>query len=236
MHEFALSQSDKDLIVKRRGRLHAFETLDPSRTALLVVDMQNAFVMEDVAHAWVPEAASIVPNINILAAPLRAAGASVVWIKNTFTEESLESWSHFHEQLWAPGRKEKRIAAMSEGTLGHQIYEGLEVQPGDPEVRKTRYSAFIQGSSDLETILRQRGVDTVLVSGTATNVCCEPTARDAMMLNFRTIMVSDANAANSDEAHQASLASFWATFGDVRSTAEVIDLIAAAAATRNAAE
>lgn len=236
MHEFALSQFDRDLIVKRRGRLHAFETLDPSRTALLVVDMQNAFVREDVAHAWVPEAASIVPNINVLAAALRAAGGSVVWIKNTFTEESLESWSHFHEQLWAPGRKEKRIAAMSEGTLGHQIYEGLEVQPGDPAVRKTRYSAFIQGSSDLEAILRRRGVDTVLVSGTATNVCCESTARDAMMLNFRTIMVSDANAANSDEAHQASLACFWATFGDVRLTTEVIDLIAAAAATRDAAE
>lgn len=198
--------------------------------------MQNAFVLEDVAHAWVPEAASIVPNINAMAAALRAVGGSVVWIKNTFTEESLVSWSHFHEQLWAPGRKEKRIAAMSEGTLGHQIYEGLEVQPGDPAVRKTRYSAFIQGSSDLEAILRRRGVDTVLVSGTATNVCCESTARDAMMLNFRTIMVSDANAANSAEAHQASLACFWATFGDVRLTTEVIDLIAAAAATRDAAE
>ena len=129
MHEFALSQSGKDLIVKVRGRLHAFETLDPARTALLVVDMQNAFVMKDVAHAWVPEAASIVPNINALASSLRAAGGSVVWIKNTFTEESLESWSHFHDQLWAPGRKEKRIAAMSEGTLGHQICEGLEVEP-----------------------------------------------------------------------------------------------------------
>ncbi len=228
MHEFALSPSDKDLIVKRRGRLHAFETLDPSRTALLVVDMQNAFVMEEVAHAWVPEAASIVPNINALAAALRAAGGSVVWIKNTFTEDSLESWSHFHEQLWAPGRKEKRIAAMSEGTLGHRIYEGLEVRSEDTEVRKTRYSAFIQGSSDLEAILRQRG--------TATNVCCESTAHDAMMLNFRTIMVSDANAAGSGEAHQASLASFWATFGDVRSTAEVIGLVAAAAARRSAAE
>ncbi len=236
MHEFALSQSDKDLIVKRRGRLHAFETLDPSRTALLVVDMQNAFVMEDVGYAWVPEAASIVPNINALAAALRAGGGSVVWIKNTFTEESLESWSHFHEQLWAPGRMEKRVAAMSEGTPGHQIYEGLEVRPEDPEVRKTRYSAFIQGSSDLEAILRQRGVDTVLVGGTVTNVCCESTARDAMMLNFRTIMVSDANAASSAEAHQASLASFCAIFGDVRSTAEVIELLAAASATRDAAE
>ena len=237
MHEFELSQSDKDLIVMRRGRLHAFESIDPSRTALLVVDMQNAFVKKDVAHAYVPEAASIVPNINALATALRTAGGDVVWVKNTFTEESLQSWSHFHEELWAPGRKETRIQAMSAGTPGHQIYDGLEVRPQDLEVQKTRYSAFIQGSSDLEPMLRERGVDTVLVTGTATNVCCESTARDAMMLNFRTIMVSDGNAAGNDEAHAASLASFWTTFGDVRSTAELIDLVnAGRTAARDAAE
>ena len=236
MHEFSLSQSDKDLIVMRRGRLYAFETLDPSRTALLVVDMQNAFVKKDVAHAYVPEAASIVPNINALATALRTAGGNVVWIKNTFTEESLQSWSHFHEELWGPGRKEKRIEAMSAGTLGHQIYDGLEIRSEDLEVQKTRYSAFIQGSSGLEPILRERGIDTLLVTGTATNVCCESTARDAMMLNFRTIMVSDANAAGSDEAHQATLASFWSIFGDVRSTAELVNLIGVANARRDAAE
>lgn len=236
MHDFALSQSDKDLIVMRRGRLYAFETLDPSRTALLVVDMQNAFVKKDVAHAYVPEAASIVPNINALATELRTAGGNVVWIKNTFTEESLQSWSHFHDELWGPGRKEKRIEAMSAGTLGHQIYDGLEVHPDDIEVQKTRYSAFIQGSSGLEAMLRERRIDTLLVTGTATNVCCESTARDAMMLNFRTIMVSDANAAGSDEAHQATLASFWSIFGDVRSTAELVDLIGTASAARDAAE
>lgn len=236
MHDFTLSQTDKDLIIKRRGRLHAFESLEPARTALLVVDMQNAFVKEELAHAYVAEAASIAPNINTLASALRGGGGSVVWIKNTFTEESLESWSHFHEELWAPGRKERRIAAMSEGTVGHHIYDGLDVLPEDLEINKTRYSAFIQGSSDLAATLREREVDTVLVTGTVTNVCCESTGRDAMMLNFRTIMVSDANAAGNDDAHQASLASFWTTFGDVRSTAEVVDLIAAAAATREAAE
>lgn len=129
-----------------------------------------------------------------------------------------------------------RIEAMSAGTPGHQIYDGLEAHPDDLEVQKTRYSAFIQGSSGLEPILRERGIDTLLVTGTATNVCCESTARDAMMLNFRTIMVSDANAAGSDEAHQATLASFWSIFGDVRSTAELVNLIGAAAASRNAAE
>ncbi len=232
MHNFALSQSDKDLIVMRRGRLFAFESIDPSRTALLVVDMQNGFVKEGVAHAYVPEAASLVPNINAVATALRATGGTVVWVKNTFTEESLTSWSHFHDELWAPGRKAKRIEAMSVGTLGHEIFEGLDVHPEDLEVNKTRYSAFIQGSSGLEPALRERSIDTVLVTGTATNVCCESTARDAMMLNFRTVMISDGNAAGNAEAHAASLASFWTTFGDVRTTAETVDLINAGQGSR----
>ena len=237
MQEFVLPQSEKDRIIALRGRLYAFERLQPAATALLVVDMQNAFVEKDVGHAWVPEAKSIVPNINAIAGALRGAGGLVVWIKNTFTEESAKSWSHFHDELWNPERKAKRIASMSEGTLGHELCAGLEPRPEDPVVLKTRYSAFIQGASNLESILHERGIGTVLVTGTVTNVCCESTARDAMMLNFRTIMVSDANAAISDEAHSASLASFWSTFGDVRSSTEVIDLITAGrAGARNAAE
>ena len=85
-------------------------------------------------------------------------------------------------------------------------------------LQKTRYSAFIQDSSDLPERLVAQGYDTVIIVGTVTNVCCESSARDAMMLNFRTIMVSDANAANSDEEHNASLIAFYLTFGDVMST------------------
>ena len=77
---------------------------------------------------------------------------------------------------------------------------------------------FIQGSSHLAAALRERGLDTVLVTGTVTNVCCESTARDAMMLNFKTIMVTDGNAAATDEDHAASLIAFYLTFGDIMST------------------
>jgi ureidoacrylate peracid hydrolase len=89
-------------------------------------------------------------------------------------------------------------------------------------VEKARFSAFIQGSSDLAEILRQRGLDTLLVTGTITNVCCESTARDAMMLNFKTIMVTDGNAAMTDEDHNASLCAFYLTFGDIMSTDRLI--------------
>ena len=117
-----------------------------------------------------------------------------------------------------PERRDTRIAAMRQDSLGHQLWIDLDVRPEDEMVQKTRYSAFIQNSSDLPERLVAQGYDTVIIVGTVTNVCCESSARDAMMLNFRTIMVSDANAANSDEEHNASLIAFYLTFGDVMST------------------
>ena len=125
---------------------------------------------------------------------------------------------------------------MSEGTLGHQLWAGLEVKPEDEKLQKRRFSAFIQGSSDLEARLRAGGYDTVLITGTVTNVCCESTARDAMMLNFRTIMVSDGNAAANDEEHNASLIAFYLTFGDVMDTDFVIQRLERSAAVDQAAE
>ena len=92
-------------------------------------------------------------------------------------------------------------------------------------VEKDRFSAFIQGSSNLAEVLAARGLDTLLITGTVTNVCCESTARDAMMLNFRTIMVTDGNAAVTDEDHNASLASFYLKFGDIMSTDKLIGLL-----------
>ncbi len=74
-------------------------------------------------------------------------------------------------------------------------------------------------------VLRSRGLDTLLITGTVTNVCCESTARDAMMLNFKTIMVTDGNAAVTDEDHNASLAGFYLIFGDIMSTDFAIDCL-----------
>ena len=75
---------------------------------------------------------------------------------------------------------------------------------------KRRFSAFVQGASDLpQRLCGAQGYDTVLITGTVTNVCCESSARDAMMLNFKTVMVSDANAAVTDEEHNATLSTFY---------------------------
>jgi ureidoacrylate peracid hydrolase len=103
-------------------------------------------------------------------------------------------------------------------------------------VLKQRFSAFIGGSSGLPEKLRAEGFDTVLITGTVTNVCCESSARDAMMLNFKTIMVSDANAAMTDAEHNATLVSIYSSFGDVMDTDFLIDCLRKNAALQQAAE
>jgi ureidoacrylate peracid hydrolase len=217
MHTFAIPKSVIDRVIERRGREHVYDNLDPAKSALVVVDMQNAFMLPGVAHALCPMAEKIVPNINRLAQAVRDTGGTVFWIKTTFTPGALRSWSTYFEML-SSQRVAKRIEALTADSLGHQLWSGLDVQPQDPIVEKNRFSAFIQGASNLATAVRARGLDTILVTGTVTNVCCESTARDAMMLNFKTIMVTDGNAATTDEDHAASLIAFYLTFGDIMST------------------
>jgi ureidoacrylate peracid hydrolase len=228
MHQFAMPQHIVDRVVKKRGRVHAFDRVDPTRTALIVVDLQNAFMMPGVAHTLCETATKIVPNVNRLAAALRDAGGTVVWVRTSATEETLEDWSVFYDLL-APDAQQRRLDALAEGSIGHDFWSGLEVRHTDLIVTKLRYSAFIQGSSDLAERLRERGIDTVLVTGCVTNVCCESTARDAMMLNFKTVMVSDGNAAANDQEHANSLVAFYLNFGDVQTTDEVIAALRVAA-------
>ena len=221
MHNISIPQSVIDRVIARRGREHIFDDLDPRKTALVVVDMQNGFMLPGVAHTLCPMAEKIVPNINRLAQAVRDSGGAVVWIQTTFTEETLKSWSVYYD-ISRPEQNAKRVAALSAGSKGHELWAGLEVKPGDLRLEKKRFSAFIQGSSNIDSMLRERGLDTLLITGTVTGVCCESTARDAMMRNYKTVMVSDGNAAMTDEEHTASLIQFYLTFGDVMSTDTLI--------------
>ena len=224
MHSVSIPQAILDRVLARRGREHVYDKLDPGKTALVVVDMQNAFMLPAVAHALCPMAERIVPNINRLAGAVRETGGCVVFIKTTCRADTIDTWSTYFD-LASPERAHKRISALTAGSLGHQLWPTLDLRPQDLIVEKTRFSAFIEGSSDLAQILRGRGLDTVIVTGTVTNVCCESTARDAMMLNFKTIMVTDGNAAATDEEHNASLASFYLFFGDIMPTDMLIDCL-----------
>jgi ureidoacrylate peracid hydrolase len=235
MHQVKIAPWAVEQTLLRRGTLHVHENLDPRKTALIVVDMQNAFCLEEVAAAYVPYAAGIVPNINKLAAAVRRSGGKVFWIKHTVDAASALAWSQWLGMMNAETRQ-RLVTNLAPGSRGHELHADLDVQPQDEIVPKTRFSAFLQGSSDLPQRLTAQGYDTVLITGTVTNVCCESSARDAMMLNFKTIMVSDANATRTDEEHNATLSTFYAIFGDVMGTDFLIGRLEANAALRVAAE
>jgi ureidoacrylate peracid hydrolase len=217
MHKMSIPQNVIDRVIARRGREHVYDDLEPGKTALVVVDMQNAFMLPGVAHTLCPMAEKVVPNINRLAQAVRDTGGTVIWIKTTFTAETLKSWSTYYD-ISRPEQNAKRAEALAAGSKGHALWDGLDVRPDDVIVEKKRFSAFIQGSSNIADVLHARGIDTVLITGTVTGVCCESTARDAMMLNFKTVMVTDGTAAMTDEDHNASLSGFYLTFGDIMST------------------
>jgi ureidoacrylate peracid hydrolase len=220
MHELSIPPHVVERVVKRAGRPHPFDVMTPAKTAFVVVDMQNHFVKQGFPGE-VPMARAIVPAINRLAATLRELGGCVVWIKNT-THETRENWSTYHDWLMTPERRDRRYASMELGHEGHALWDELDVRSEDAQIVKTRFSAFIQGSSELEAHLRGRGIDTLLIGGTATHVCCESTARDAMMLNFKVVMAADALATYDDATQNASLAAFYSNFGDVQTVDEAI--------------
>ena len=220
MNDLDFPQDFLDNLTSARGRVHVIDQLIPAKTALLVIDMQNFFVEQGQALE-VPTARKLAPNINKLAQATRASGGTVIWIQMTLNDTDLDRWSVF---LPANGSR-TRFQPVADGEYGHQIWKEMAVMPEDLIVQKLRFSAFIQGSSDLQKILSERGIDTLIITGTLTNVCCESTARDAMMLNYRILMVADANATITEEAHRAALMNILFVFGYVQSTADVITML-----------
>jgi len=122
------------------------------------------------------------------------------------------------------------IDAFSPGADGHALWPGLDVLPADMQVQKRRFGAFAPGASELHAILRQRGIDTLIVTGTASQVCCESTARDAMMLNYKVFFIADGNATFTDDEHNATLSALAHTFCDVVDSETIIGMIEAAPA------
>ncbi len=233
MHKFEMPAEYIQRVVARQGRAHTCESLDPASAALVVVDMQNYFMTAPYSGAC-PIAQEIVPNVNQLAGAMRKAGGKVLWVQNLAPWESERSWSVQKERFTAKNAA-ARWEPMQRDHHGFQLWPALDVQAGDERVVKRRYSAFIQGSSNIENVLQDHNISTILVAGVATNVCCESTARDAMMLNYRTLMVSDACAAATDPEHAAALCSFYLFFGDVQTTAEVVSRLSKPALARASA-
>jgi len=220
MHRVTVRKEIVDRVLQRRGRYHLFDQLDPSRTALVVIDMQSTFCAPG-GPAEVASARSIVEPLNKLTTQLRKLDVPIIWVLHANHQVGGKSdWELFFNHIVADDVKQKTIESLAPGRQA--IWADLTVEPKDHTVVKNRYSAFISGSSHLERLLRSMGINTVLVAGTKTNVCCESTARDAMMLDFKTVMVEDCCAALSDDEHRAALENIIQQFGDVMTGDEVL--------------
>lgn len=211
-------------MIWRRGRLHPIETLHPARTALIVVDMQRVF-MDEGALLECPAARAIVPTINRLSAAVRATGGSVIFLAMTLGPDEADGWDNLLTRQMAPERGQIMRESVTPGARGHELWPDIKVADGDRIVHKNRFGGFSGTKGRLATMLRDAGCDTVLITGTITNVCCETTAREAAAEDFKTIMISDANGGRSPEQDLATYSVFLDVFGDVRTAGEIIAML-----------
>jgi ureidoacrylate peracid hydrolase len=223
MHQISVPEYVVAQVKSQRCKVNRYDRISGPNTALIVIDLQNVFMLPGMPLE-VPSAREIVPNVNRLAGAVRKAGGKVVWVKMTL-EGQTEEWSAFFD---SDPRREALIE-LSSGSRGFELHADLDVRKEDTVLVKKRFSAFIQGSSDIDRVLRPASIDTVIITGTMTNVCCESSARDAMMLNYKVVFVADATAALSDAEHNATLTSMIRVFGDVRTTGEAVRMLSAKA-------
>jgi ureidoacrylate peracid hydrolase len=154
-HRVALPAYVAERIAQRRASPHPFERIDPDRTALVVVDLQNG-VMAPGQPAEMPVARAVVPNVNRLAEARRKAGGMVIWLKHTYDQETAQTWSIWRTSFISSDWGQRMEEAFTPGNFGHELYSDLKTAPDDLVVLKRRFSALVQGSSGLDQILRQR--------------------------------------------------------------------------------
>ncbi|MDX2272270.1 MAG: isochorismatase family cysteine hydrolase [Cyanobacteriota bacterium] len=192
------------------------EKVAPHKTALIVVDMQNDYCHPEGSlgqRGYSTEASqAIVPALNGLIEAARQSGVSIIFIQTIHTDATdSDVWlerSHHSRSICRPG------------SFGAEFF-GVKPQPQDLIIHKHRYSAFI--GTRLDQVLRRLKVETLIMTGVATNVCVESTARDGFMLDYHIVFLSDCTATSHADAHAATLANINRHFGVVATAEEVIN-------------
>ena len=220
MHE-ALPDDVIAMATRRAAGMAVHDKIIPARTALLALNMQNAWLGDDAAFDRAGRARAILPKINRLAGALRDAGGTVFWLCQA---TGADGWPGYFDHFVRPELRAPALAALAVGGFGQALHREVDRAPHDQVLAKFRFSAFLRNPYDLDAMLRERGIDTVIIAGTATNICCESTARDAMMRDFRVFMPYDTVTAPDREAHLAGVRSIMQVFGDVRASTDIIDL------------
>jgi len=209
IHPSGIHQAIVDKVVARRGRLHAFPMLNAVKTALVVVDLDEASV-----HRLGDT--TIIPVVNKLATTVRAAGGQVAWVTTPISEPTANFKAVFGESL---------AQSYAQEVDDDKVWRELKTKPNDMYATKSGHSAFFPGKCNLHEQLQARGIISILITGLVTNVCCEASARDAAECGYQVTMVSDALWGHGFGLHEASLATFFRTYGDVRPANDVLKLL-----------
>jgi biuret amidohydrolase len=170
-----------------RETSYEIDRIHPARTAMVVVDMQNDFVAQGAAMET-PAARAMVPRLSESLRICREAGIRVIYTAHDVHRRDGCDMGLF-DDIHPPIAQRD---ALVDGTPGAEIYPELAPAAGEHVIKKHRYSGFF--GTDLDIILREWGVDTVIISGATTENCCHATARDAMFRNYRVVFLSDATA------------------------------------------
>jgi ureidoacrylate peracid hydrolase len=195
--------------------------LNPKDSALIIVDVQNDFCHEEGACAKmgrdVTAAQAIVPKIEALIQVARQRDIPVVFIQMTQEEHTIsEAWA---KRPRLAGHTDP-LAVCRKGSWGAEFYE-LSPEPGDIVVEKHRYSAFI--GTQLDMILGNLKCKSLVLTGVATNVCVESTARDGFMLDYNVTVVKDGCAGYIAQLHEATFHNIETSFGLALNASEVLD-------------
>lgn len=193
--------------------------IDFKRTALLIIDMQKAFV-EPGAALCIRQAKATVPDISQLADYLRSKGAKVIWVIRHYAPDGSD--------MEIPRRKtlaEKNLlgilAPESTGINSAQLAEGLESDPSDTTIVKPRFSSFF--GTGLDRMLRDDGIDTIILTGTTTPNCIRATAYDGISYDYRTIVVNDCCSSNTDEIQRVNMADMQQVGCEIITKRDLID-------------
>jgi ureidoacrylate peracid hydrolase len=213
-HPSGIPEKIVNKVVARRGRLHAFETIDSKTTALVVIDLDEATVGTDEASA------RLVSTVNAIARTVRGGGGVVAWVLS-----SMRSMPKHFAAILGVELATKYFNDGHSGGAGTKLHHALLPEHCDLFAVKSGASAFFPGKCNLKEQLDPRGIDTILIAGTVTNICCESSARDAAELEYKVIMISDALSGHAHGLHEATLSTFYRIFGDVRTSGEIIHLL-----------
>jgi isochorismate hydrolase len=188
-------------------------TLNVPAAALLVVDMQNAFIHAD-GPIYLPAGAAVVDKIAAVAHAFRAAGRPVFYTRHA--EDPAGGNAGMMARWW-------ENSSPQEGTWEAAIFEGRAPQAGDVVIPKIRYNAFI--ATDLEQRLREARVEDLVVTGVMANLCCETTARDAFMRDYRVFFAADGTAAPSLAFHRGTLLNLAYGFAYVLTCDDLVAMV-----------